>query len=195
MAVTGRSSDLQASLIPTNRGFPGIPLPSALMRSSFLYTAAGQLWIQTRFPLGSARDFSQASPATRTSLAVASLQRQGESYRRGTLCLNRMEMKANERRREVLENAWVGDAVLSLYARQNILAAGTGVDNPKSIRMTSNRFLSALGEASEVEARIGRIYLSEGLSAAFAHIESAILPLFQKQERRIAPPLIAKTKV
>jgi len=54
--------------------------------------------------------------------------------------------------------------------------------------MTSNRFLSNFGEASEVEARVGRIYREKGLEAAFAWIEETLEPLLKKQERRIAPP-------
>jgi dsRNA-specific ribonuclease len=98
-------------------------------------------------------------------------------------------------RREVLEKAWIGDAVLSLHARQRILSEGNGIDNEKAIRMTSNKFLQIVGEASEVEARIGWIYEREGLEAAFAWIERELMPLHEKQERRISPPPRAKTKV
>src|ERR1039458_3316031 len=38
-------------------------------------------------------------------------------------------VKASERRRKTLEDAWVGDAVLSLYARRTILRDGGSVDN------------------------------------------------------------------
>jgi dsRNA-specific ribonuclease len=98
-------------------------------------------------------------------------------------------------RREVLEKAWIGDAVLSLHARQRILSEGNGIDNEMAIRMTSNKFLQIVGEASEVEARIGRIYEREGLDAAFDWIDRELMPLHEKQERRIAPPPRVKTKV
>lgn len=78
--------------------------------------------------------------------------------------------------------------MLALHARRRILGEGLGIDNEKAIRMTSNRFLSNFGEASEVEARVGRVYREKGLEAAFAWIEETLEPLFQKQERRIAPP-------
>jgi hypothetical protein len=58
------------------------------------------------------------------------------------------------------------------------------VDAAKAERMTSNRFLSAVAEPSEVEAQIGRTYERQGLEAAFQLIEQMLIPLFEKQERR-----------
>ncbi len=78
--------------------------------------------------------------------------------------------------------------MLALHARARILREGSGIDNEKAIRMTSNRFLTNFGEASEVEARVGRVYREQGLEAAFEWIEETLMPLFEKQERRIAPP-------
>ncbi len=104
-------------------------------------------------------------------------------------------MGAKARQREILEEAWVGDAVLSLYVRRKILGEGSGIDNEKAIRMTSNKFLQITGEASEVEARIGRLYEAEGLEAAFSWIEATLVPVFEKQERRIAPPLLRKKRL
>ena len=101
-------------------------------------------------------------------------------------------MASSQRYRETLELAWVGDAVLALYARRRILAEGLGIDNEKAIRMTSNRFLSGFGDASEVEARLGRVYQAQGLEAAMSWIEETLMPVFEKQERRIAPPLAVK---
>jgi dsRNA-specific ribonuclease len=82
----------------------------------------------------------------------------------------------------VLRDAWIGDAVLALYVRTKILREDGVVDGEKYTRMTSNQFLNGLGEPSEVEARIGRVYEAEGLRAAFSVIEAEILPLFEKQE-------------
>lgn len=87
-----------------------------------------------------------------------------------------------QRRRRVLEEAWVGDAVLALYARRLILRETGAVDAARFERMTSNQFLAALGDPAEVEAEIGRIYEREGLQAAFDMIEGRILPLHQRQE-------------
>lgn len=80
--------------------------------------------------------------------------------------------------------AWIGDAVLELYARLRILGASGRVDGEAAIRMTSNQFLSGFGEPTEVEARIGRVYQSEGLAGAFAWIETEMIPLFERQEEK-----------
>jgi len=85
-------------------------------------------------------------------------------------------------RKEVLEDAWIGDAVLALYARLRILRGDGVKDNQKFIRMTCNQFLAITGEPSEVEAQIGRIYEREGLEAAFAFIEQKLMPMFERQE-------------
>jgi hypothetical protein len=82
------------------------------------------------------------------------------------------------------DEAWIGDAVLALYARLRILREDGRLDGEKAIRMSSNRFLAALGEPTAVEAAIGRVYAGSGLDAAFAHIECTIAPLFAKQEQR-----------
>lgn len=79
-------------------------------------------------------------------------------------------------------DAWVGDAVLLLWARLHILQAEGRLDGPKCIRMTSNQFLSAFGEPTAVEAEIGRVYLNYGERAAFDWIESRIAPVFARQE-------------
>ena len=85
-------------------------------------------------------------------------------------------------REAILKDAWIGDAVLWLYARAKILREDGQIDSAKAERMTSNRFLSTFGDASEVEAEIGRAYESEGLAAAFARIEEWLMPVFAKQE-------------
>ncbi|WP_309399277.1 hypothetical protein [Cerasicoccus maritimus] len=83
--------------------------------------------------------------------------------------------------------AWVGDAVLALYARQWILAQ---VDikpadrTEEFIRMTANDFLGCMGEPTKVEAGIGDVYQADGLDAAFAHIESTLLPLYLTQRKK-----------
>ena len=90
-------------------------------------------------------------------------------------------MTANERRRRILEEAWIGDAVLCLYCRDRILKRDGIVDGDKFARMTSNQFLSMFGEPSHVEAEIGRVYGREGLDAAFAWIEAKLMPSFDKR--------------
>ncbi|KAF0093734.1 MAG: hypothetical protein E1N59_2564 [Puniceicoccaceae bacterium 5H] len=88
---------------------------------------------------------------------------------------------------EVRDLAWVGDAVLGLYAREYILThplPGQFSRHELYEQMTSNQFLSGLGEPTRMEAQIGQVYRAEGLQAAFAHIEQQILPLFQKQVQK-----------
>ena len=91
--------------------------------------------------------------------------------------------------RELKDLAWIGDAVLALYARQWLLGQP---DHPLFsrqdlfIKLTSNSFLQALGEPTRVEAAIGKAYNEAGLAAAFAHIEESIRPLFEKHLRNQA---------
>jgi 23S rRNA maturation mini-RNase III len=87
-----------------------------------------------------------------------------------------------DRRRTILEQAWIGDAVLSLYARSKILRDDGRQDSAKLSRMTSNQFLGARMEPAATEAEIGRIYQAEGLNAAYAWIEQNLMPLYERQE-------------
>lgn len=84
--------------------------------------------------------------------------------------------------------AWIGDAILALFAREWILKQ-KGIEPGSRIevftKMTSNRFLACLGEPTLVEAKIGRAYESEGLDGAYRYIEDEILPVFEKQRRNL----------
>lgn len=80
--------------------------------------------------------------------------------------------------------AWIGDAVLGLFARERVLESKGRVDAPAFKNFTSNAFLSALGRATRVEAEIGMVYQREGLGAAFAYIEARVVPLWRAQEAR-----------
>ena len=82
------------------------------------------------------------------------------------------------------EQAWIGDAVLGLYAREWILEREGKMDAEMFARMSSNHFLAAIGNPTSVEAAIGRVYEADGLQAAFAHIESELVPLFLIQEKK-----------
>lgn len=85
-------------------------------------------------------------------------------------------------RNRLQAEAWIGDAVLCLWARLHILREDGNVDGPKCTRLTSNQFLAAIGEPTAVEAELGRVYQNEGEAAAFRWIEERIAPLFAKQE-------------
>ena len=82
------------------------------------------------------------------------------------------------------ELAWVGDAVLGLFARKWILEKEKKMNAKMFTRMTSNIFLNSLGNPTKVEAKIGLIFNNEGLEEAFSHIEKSLLPLFMKQEKK-----------
>ena len=87
-----------------------------------------------------------------------------------------------DRRAKTLEEAWIGDAVLTLYARLRILREDESIDGAKATRMTSNQFLGSFGEPTEVEAEIGRVYATGGLEAAFSWIQTRLMPIHEKQE-------------
>ena len=83
--------------------------------------------------------------------------------------------------------AWIGDALLALYAREWILTQTHLAPSERSKvfqRMTSNRFLATIGEPTAMEAEIGLVYHTDGLSAAFKFIESRFLARFLKQEKK-----------
>ncbi len=84
------------------------------------------------------------------------------------------------------QEAWVGDAVLELYARTRVLEETQRRDVDRKIRLVRNAFLNHLGQPTRVEAEIGRRYRERGLDAAFAWIDEHIQPLFLKQEANLA---------
>lgn len=90
-------------------------------------------------------------------------------------------MNKTEEIRIEREFAWIGDAVLALFARSWVLRERGTMDGEWFTRLTSNDFLSAFGPPTAVEAKIGRIYREKGLDAAFAWIDAELVPLFRKQ--------------
>ncbi|HEY3740280.1 MAG TPA: hypothetical protein VGL53_10570 [Bryobacteraceae bacterium] len=91
-------------------------------------------------------------------------------------------MSSKATRAQILKDAWIGDAVLSLYARRRILSEEDRTDAHRAEQMTSNQFLTAYGEASETEAKIGAIYTRDGLASAFTWIEENLMPIYERQE-------------
>lgn len=89
--------------------------------------------------------------------------------------------RKDEELRNEREAAWVGDAVLALFARQFVLRERNAMDGEWFTRLTSNDFLSAFGNPTRVEASIGKIYLEGGLEAAFGWMDAELIPLFRKQ--------------
>jgi len=92
----------------------------------------------------------------------------------------RVSRKADDLRLE-REAAWIGDAVLALFARQFVLRERKAMDGEWFTRLTSNDFLSAFGNPTRVEAAIAKIYQDDGLQAAFDWMDANLIPLFRKQ--------------
>ncbi len=82
------------------------------------------------------------------------------------------------------EQAWIGDAVLTLYMREMILREQGAIDGLRCESLTSNQFLAAFGEPTAVEAAIGREYQSGGLAQAYSWIEQSLLPVVRKQDEK-----------
>ncbi|HIX88353.1 MAG TPA: hypothetical protein H9976_04480 [Candidatus Akkermansia intestinavium] len=85
----------------------------------------------------------------------------------------------------VRAQAWVGDAILALYVREWILSFRGGIDGKLFIEFTSNDFLRLTGNATAVEAQIGRIFKSDGLEAAYAWIEHTLRPRMEERLHRL----------
>ena len=79
------------------------------------------------------------------------------------------------------ESAWIGDAVLALFARTWVLRERGKMDGDWFTCLTSNDFLSALGPPTEVAAKIGEIYKEGGLEAAFAWMDAELIPRLRKK--------------
>jgi dsRNA-specific ribonuclease len=110
-----------------------------------------------------------------------------ENLRRG---LSTCEVEA------LRQEAWIGDAVLELYARHWVLKESNQRDADRKVRFVRNSFLSQLGQPTRVEAEIGRRYQEEGLKAAFDWIARHLQDLFAKQEanRAKAPKRSARKR-
>jgi len=83
--------------------------------------------------------------------------------------------------RKEREAAWIGDAVLALFAREFVLRERNAMDGEWFTCLTSNDFLSAFGNPTRVEASIGKLYQQGGLETAFAWMDANLIPMFRKQ--------------
>ena len=92
-----------------------------------------------------------------------------------------MNQSKEQQLRAEREKAWIGDAVLCLFARKFVLRERGCMDAEWFTHLTSNGFLSALGNPTSVEAKIGGIYAEQGLEAAFVWMDETLVPLFRKQ--------------
>ncbi len=91
--------------------------------------------------------------------------------------------KATEER--LRKEAWVGDAILALYVREWILAEEGTINGKLFIEFTSNDFLRRTGNATGVEAQIGRTFKEGGLEAAYAWIEQNLKPRMDERWRTL----------
>ena len=91
-----------------------------------------------------------------------------------------MSRKDDDLRKE-REAAWIGDAVLALFAREFVLRERNAMDGEWFTCLTSNDFLSAFGNPTRVEASIGKLYQQGGLETAFAWMDANLIPMFRKQ--------------
>jgi len=86
--------------------------------------------------------------------------------------------------REEQDLAWLGDAVLALWARGKILREQGSLNTERFLQLTSNHFLQSVGRPTRVEAEFGVVYQREGLEAAFAYIEARLMPVYLRQEAK-----------
>jgi len=86
--------------------------------------------------------------------------------------------------REEQDLAWVGDAVLALWARDKILREQGSLNTERFLQLSSNHFLQSIGRPTRIEAEFGVVYQREGLQAAFQYIEARVMPVFRRQEAR-----------
>ena len=112
----------------------------------------------------------------------ASASHQGSSGRENRHCqifMNHHMDKATEER--LRAEAWVGDAILALYVREWILAEEGAINGKLFVEFTSNDFLRRTGNATGVEAEIGRTFKAGGLEAAYAWIEHHLRPRMEER--------------
>ena len=79
------------------------------------------------------------------------------------------------------EQAWIGDAVLGLVAREWILDRGKGLDGELHRTVTSNEFLRNFGHPTLVEAEMGRTFKKGGVDAVREHFQSVIVPKLREK--------------
>jgi len=82
------------------------------------------------------------------------------------------------------EQAWIGDALLGLFARDWILKREKKIDAEMFKHMTSNNFLNNIGNPTKIEAKIGRIYKNQGYTKVLDYLEKELIPVFLKQEKK-----------
>ena len=100
-----------------------------------------------------------------------------------------MPVPENYSKEQEQADAWMGDAVLALFARRWILDVFGRVDGELQGLITSNQFLSRFGVPTAVEARIGRVLQAEGMGVALAFVKTWLLPEMCRHLVRQRPAL------
>ena len=93
---------------------------------------------------------------------------------------------------QLRREAWVGDAVLALFARRWILARFGVMDGELINMIRSNQFISRVGNPTAVEAEIGRKFEADGLEAAFAWIDEKLMKHMRDQVKKQRPRWVSK---
>ncbi|MBV9391861.1 MAG: hypothetical protein JOY96_08220 [Verrucomicrobia bacterium] len=86
------------------------------------------------------------------------------------------------------DEAWIGDAVLTLFVRSWLMKTRSKTIDPRERAalfelFVSNQFLSSFGEPTRVEAKVGRIYREHGLQESFRHLEGTFVDKFLRTAR------------
>lgn len=87
-----------------------------------------------------------------------------------------MGIRRQQQLAKTQSEAWIGDAVLALYVREMLLHEYGEIDGAAFSTLTSNKFLLLFGNPTEIEAAIGRAYLSGQLAHAYEWINAELLP-------------------
>ena len=119
------------------------------------------------------------APGAPASTPTDNLPELPRENRHCQIFMNHQMDKATEERLRV--EAWVGDAILALYVREWILAEEGAINGKLFIEFTSNDFLRRTGNATGVEAEIGRTFKAGGLEAAYAWIEHHLKPRMEER--------------
>lgn len=119
------------------------------------------------------------APGAPASTPTDNLPELTRENRHCQIFMNHHMDKATEERLRV--EAWVGDAILALYVREWILAEEGAINGKLFIEFTSNDFLRRTGNATGVEAEIGRTFKAGGLEAAYAWIEHHLKPRMEER--------------
>ena len=82
------------------------------------------------------------------------------------------------------EDAWIGDAVLSVYARTRVLREQGKISANDERLLVSNRIINSYAQPTKTEALIGRRFRESGFDAAMLWIRENLEPVWAKQTEK-----------